>query len=86
MKVDSFPASWLRGLNLKNFAVNNRDHFLPNLWCICIVPLNPSLIDVDDQQVSFSVEDNGKTFSILVIYASTNYIKRRNLWLKLGNI
>lgn len=32
------------------------------------------------------MEDNGKKFGLYVIYASTNYIKRRSLWQTLTNI
>jgi hypothetical protein len=48
MDVNSFPQTWLRRLNLKVFAVNNRGNLLPNLWCLCLDHLNPEVIDLDD--------------------------------------
>jgi hypothetical protein len=86
MDVNSFPQTWLRRLNLKVFAVNNRGNLLPNLWCLCLDHLNPEVIDLDDQQISFIFDDNGQVFGLSAIYASTNYIKRKNLWHKLSLI
>jgi exonuclease III len=84
MNVDSFPKSWLRSLNLKVFAVNSRQQLLPNLWCLCAANLVPQVVDFDDQQISFTFDDNGKTMGISAIYASTNHMKRRELWQKLS--
>jgi hypothetical protein len=38
------------------------------------------VVHVDDQQVSFTVKENGVDIGISVVYASTNYVKRRLLW------
>jgi len=37
-------------------------------------------MSADDQQVTFSLSDNSNRFCISVVYASTNYIHRRQLW------
>jgi exonuclease III len=84
MNVSSFPQSWLRRLRLKIFATNCRNQLLPNLWCLCHDHLDPLVIDVDDQQVSIILEENGKSFGLSAVYASTSYIKRRELWQKLS--
>jgi hypothetical protein len=84
MNVDSFPRSWLRCVNLKVFAINSRQHLLPNLWCLCSTNLFPKVVDIDDQQISFSIDEDGKTFGLSAVYASTNHIKRRELWQKLS--
>jgi hypothetical protein len=75
MNVDSFPRSWLRCVNLKVFAINSRQHLLPNLWCLCSTNLFPKVVDIDDQQISFSIAEDGKTFGLSAVYASTNHIK-----------
>jgi len=84
MKYSSFPSTWLHGLGLKTFAFNNRGNLEPNLWCICSHHLNLVIIDPDSQHVSFTISENNITFGICAIYASTNYITRRNLWNKLS--
>lgn len=81
-----FPYYWLNRLNLKLFALNNRNNLIPNLWCICSKSLNPNIIDIDNQQVSFTISENNKPFGFNAIYASTNYITRRQLWNKLQSI
>jgi hypothetical protein len=80
MNFDDFPRRWLVRLNLKLFAMNQRNNLLPNIWCLCKVNLNPTLLDSDDQQVSFSFTENNLTFALSAIYASTNYLNRRKLW------
>lgn len=81
-----FPFYWLNRLNLKLFALNNRPNLIPNLWCICSKNLNPNIINIDNQQVSFTITDNNKIFGFNAVYASTNYITRRQLWYNLQNI
>jgi hypothetical protein len=86
MKFQSFLAFWLDRLNLKLFAMNNRGHLDPNLWCICRKDLNPNILSFDDQHVSFSVMDNNTDMCIAAVYGSTCYLKRRQLWLSLSNL
>jgi len=86
MNFDRFPSSWLHRLGFKLFSVNNRPSHLPNLWCICSLSLNLYIIDTIDQYVSFTLTVNNLTFGIAVIYASTNYLTRRNLWDNLSHM
>jgi hypothetical protein len=80
MSFDDFPSRWLVNLNLKLFAMNTRPNLLPNLWCFCKLSINPIVLASDDQQVSFSFCENNETLAMSAVYASTNYISRRNLW------
>jgi hypothetical protein len=80
LKFSDFPINWFTRLNFKVFAINNRHSKLPNLWCLCLNNLDPVVLHNDDQQISFSYNDNGKDLGVSVIYASTDYIKRRHLW------
>ncbi|GAU46447.1 hypothetical protein TSUD_402140 [Trifolium subterraneum] len=68
-----------------NFGTSSKN-LLPNLWCLCASHLNPSIIDIDDQSVSFSLNYNNLSFGMSAIYASTCYIKRRLLWTKLQTL
>jgi len=86
MDISRFPNNWFSRRNLKIFVVNIRNNMLPNLWCLCSLDLNPTVISNDDQQVSFILEDNNKKIGMSVIYASTNYIRRRFLWQALSDL
>lgn len=86
MYFDHFPINWFSRLNYKPFAFNIRHNNNPNLWCFCSSHLNPTLIAADNQQVTFSYVHNNQPLCISAIYASTNHITRRNLWLTLQNI
>jgi len=86
MNFNHFPASWLHRLGFKLFSFNNRDHLLPNLWCICSLHLDPILIDYDSQQVTFTINLNNNTLFFSSIYASTSNIKRKDLWHKLSSL
>jgi hypothetical protein len=86
MNVNRIPHRWFHRLGLKLFAVNSRLNNLPNLWCLCSISLNPTLLAVDDQHISLSVVIDGKTFGLSAVYASTCYIHRRNLWNALSQV
>jgi len=84
--VNSFPKSWFNRLNLKIFVVNNRGTNDPNLWCVCQKQYDPAVVLVDEQHITFTVNDNGTDIGFSMIYASTNYIKRRRLWQALSSV
>jgi hypothetical protein len=60
--------------------VNKRNNLFPNLWCICTNNLDPVVLHCDDQQISFTFNEEGIDFGVSVVYASTDYVKRRQLW------
>jgi hypothetical protein len=80
MCYDNFPSNWFARLGFKLFAVNNRFGLLPNIWCFCLLSLDPAIIHNDDQQISFTIKDSNVDVGLSVVYASTNYVKRRQLW------
>jgi len=86
MNYNSFPATWLQRLGLKVFSFNHRIGNIPNLWCICSSNLNPTLIHVDNQQVSFSILINHQTYFFSAVYASTDYQTRKHLWKTLSTL
>jgi hypothetical protein len=81
-----FPRRWFHNLHLKLFATNDRQHLSPNLWCFCNISLNPIILASDSQHVSFSLSIESKTLAFSTIYASINYITRRNLWQSLTSL
>jgi hypothetical protein len=80
MDFARYPKTWLARLNLKMFAVNSRHNLIPNLWYLCLDHLSPSFILISDQHVSFTLVEDGKTFGVSTVYASTSYVKRMSLW------
>jgi hypothetical protein len=84
MDFGDFPPSWFRRLGFKLFSFNDRGNLKPNLWCLCTFDLNPSIIDRDDQQVTFSLPVNSKLLFFSAIYASIRNLKRKDLWNKLN--
>jgi hypothetical protein len=66
--------------------MNEREHLFPNIWCFCKNNINPTLIDIDDQQIALSINENDTTFCLSFIYASTYHLRRRPLWQKLTNL
>jgi hypothetical protein len=59
---------------------------LPNLCCICKLHLDPVILASDSQHVTFSITENDKTLAFSVVYASTNYLCRRQLWNSLNSL
>ena len=84
MNFEAFPSSWLHRLGLKIFSLNERRNLQSNLWCICSLHINPTVVDLDDQQVSFSFVHNNTVLFTSAIYASTSNLRRKELWNKLN--
>lgn len=80
MDFEQFPERWITSLQLKMFALNNRPNRLSNIQYFCKISMNLVILTLDEQHVSFSIVDGHQTFVISVVYASTDYRKRRQLW------
>jgi len=83
---NKFPPKWLQRLWLKLFAINNRQNLLLNLWYICGINLNSSILTITNQFVNFSLTHNNLTFGIAAIYAFTSNLTRRGLWRDLRSL
>jgi hypothetical protein len=86
MAFEDLPRRWLVNLNLKLFAVNTRPNNLPNIWCLCKLSLNPTILASEEQHVSFTLSLNDKILAFSAIYASTSYLSRRQLWSSLNSL
>lgn len=62
MSISDFPVRWLNNIGLKLCTINAINNLIPNLWCLCSIQLKPTMIAIDDQQISLSVEFGGKFF------------------------
>jgi len=80
MHIDNFPRGWFDRNGYKLFSMNDRNDLLPNLWCICTKNWNPVIVSISDQMVAFTFNHNGIVGGMIVVYASTCYLKRRELW------
>lgn len=77
---DKFPRRFLNNLGLKLLVVNNRPNLIPNILCICDKSMNPQIILVTDHLVSLKIDQDAKSFYIVVVYASTCPKKWKDLW------
>ena len=80
MDFNDFPSRWLNNLNLKLFAMNSINNLLPNIWCFYKPHFDPVILALADQHVTFTISHNNLITTFSVIYASSNYIVRRNIW------
>ncbi|KAF1892225.1 hypothetical protein Lal_00036586 [Lupinus albus] len=67
-------------LNLKSFGLNNRGSLKPNLWGLCNLLLNPSVLVNSNQHLTCMLEVENKRVYINVVYAHNSYLQRRQLW------
>ncbi|XP_045831129.1 uncharacterized protein LOC123922456 [Trifolium pratense] len=81
-----FPGDFLRPLNLKRFALNFRRHGIPNLWGFCDLNIDPLVLQLSEQHVTFSLTFDQQTCYIAAIYASTSHVNRRKLWSELNSL
>ncbi|PNX54972.1 hypothetical protein L195_g048595, partial [Trifolium pratense] len=44
-----------RPLNLKRFALNFRSHGIPNLWGFCDINIDPLVLQLSEQHMTFSL-------------------------------
>lgn len=79
-------SGFLKQLNLKLFAENDKSSQLPNFWCLCKSIYDPSIVMKSSQQVSFSFSADGQNMFMSVVYAAIDYIQRRLLWKELNDL
>lgn len=84
--VDSVPMNFWNHLNLKPFAVNNRNNILPNIWAFCNPSYDPVILASSRQHISFSIVHENCNLNISAVYAFTSHILRRDLWLELSSL
>lgn len=78
ISFDNFPRRWLSNLHMKLLAMNSRDNFIPNIWCICKVNLNPTILSCEDKHVTFSFSENSKTYPFLLSTSPLTTLKGDN--------
>ncbi|CAL0327859.1 unnamed protein product [Lupinus luteus] len=79
------PLFWSK-LGLKLFICNDRDTLIPNIWGLCRSDLNPIVLASSSQQVSISLNFESKQVFVCVVYAHTQFARRRALWCDILNL
>lgn len=80
INFEQIHGSFCKCIGLKPFLFNNRGARAPNIWCLCVRSLSPTVVYATSQLCAFSVIVNSHQFFISAIYASTAYMTRKDLW------
>jgi hypothetical protein len=73
------PAWYWPTIGVPKYCINNRGPLLPNLWVLWGNEFIATVIFVSDQCIALEVSCYQSTVYIAAIYASTYYVKRRQL-------
>jgi hypothetical protein len=82
----NFPTQFWRQLGLKSFCFNLRSTNIPNLWGFCNENIDPIILSISDQHVSFSLMIDHKMCHVSAVYGSTSHVGRRKLWMELNSL
>ncbi|KAF1897548.1 hypothetical protein Lal_00036990 [Lupinus albus] len=67
-------------ISLKSFGFNNRGCLKPNLWGLCNMWLNPTVLVNSNQHLACMIEVAVKKVYLNAVYAHNSYLQRRLLW------
>lgn len=85
IEFNSFPSWFWNRLNLHNHVINNTNS-TPTIWCLWNKQYNLTILLNTAQCIAFTFMVESTSFYITVVYASTFYIKRRELWCDLSRL
>ncbi|XP_039690616.1 uncharacterized protein [Medicago truncatula] len=74
------PAWYWHSIGVSKYCINNRGPLFPNLWALWGNELIATVIFVSDQCIALEISCYQSSVYIAAIYASTYYVKRRQLW------
>jgi hypothetical protein len=80
------PAWYWPYIGVSKYCINNRGPLLPNLWALWGNELITTVIFVSDQCIALEISCYQSSVYIAAIYASTYYVKRRQLWADLTHL
>ncbi|KAF1872450.1 hypothetical protein Lal_00016748 [Lupinus albus] len=72
--------SFWSAIRLKSFGFNNRGCLKPNLWGLCNMWLNPTVLVNSNQHLACMIEVENKKVYLNAVYAHNSYLQRRQLW------
>jgi len=86
VSFSTVPSCFWKSIHVTKFFVNNRDPLTLNLWALCGADGEFVVRFTSSQCVVLeSVCNNSKVY-IVGVYASTYYLKRRQLWADLTSL
>jgi len=80
------PAWYWPSIGVNKYCINNRGPLLPNLWALWGTDLTATVVFVSDQCIALEISYYQSTVYIVAVYASTYYVKRRQLWADLTHL
>lgn len=86
MIYENFPQNWFSNLGLKLIFINERPKNIANLWCFRKCSFDHVILSIGEQNITFASTFDDKYFELISVYASTSYLGRRFLCLKLSFI
>lgn len=86
INFNSIPIYYSNFMGLNPQISNQRMSNNPMLWFLCKSHLNPTFMDASSQHITFSVSWNEKIFYCSTMYANTNHVLQRRLWMDLTTL
>jgi hypothetical protein len=86
VSLSSVPSWFWTHLRITNHYTNNRGSLLPNLWALWGADIDFVVRYDSSQCLVLEYLCNNKKIYIAGIYASTNYLHRRQLWAELSGL
>jgi len=80
------PTWYWPTIGITKYCLNNRGSLLPNLWALWGNDLLAMVIFVSDQCIAMEISCFQSTVYIAIVYASTYYIGRQQLWADLTHL
>jgi hypothetical protein len=80
------PAWYWAIICVSKYCINNRGSLLPNHWALWGNELLATVIFVSDQCIALEISCYQSTIYIAAVYASTYYLRRRQLWADLNHL
>jgi len=77
--IENVPSWYWDSIGVSQFCVNSRDSLQPNLWALWGSETIAVLFS-SDQCIALKISCHQSTVFIAVVYGSTFYLKRRQLW------
>ena len=86
ISFDHVPSWYWNNIGVSKYCLNVRDNLQPNLWTLWGNDVSSTVLFVSDQCIALQISCHQSRVYIAAIYASTLYLKRRQLWADLTHL
>ncbi|XP_024630075.1 uncharacterized protein [Medicago truncatula] len=83
---ESVPPWYWDSIGVSKYCVNGREILQPNLWALWGREVSAIVMFISDQCIALEISCHQSTVYVAAVYASTFYLKRRQLWAELTNL